>query len=149
MAAAVLTLQRGLEPDVRLGDVQYRQRGEEKIPVSGGPYFAGVIAVSTHSGGGNTTTTSGAHSKCCCEQYDRLTDEGYLINNGNSWVMVMSFEDEGPVARAAMTYSQSEDPDSPHFKDQTELYAEETLRDVALPNQITSKLVEQKTLVYP
>ena len=151
MAAAVLTLQRaGLEPDVRLGDVQFRQRGEEKIPVSGGPYFAGVIAVSTHSGGGNTTLLPVPQQGAVVNSTTDLTDEGYLINNGNSWVMVMSFEDEGPVARAAMTYSQSEDPDSPHFKDQTELYAEETLRDVAFTeDQITSKLVEQKTLVYP
>ena len=117
MAAAVLTLQRaGLEPDVRLGDVQFRQRGEEKIPVSGGPYFAGVIAVSTHSGGGNTTLLPVPQQGAVVNSTTDLTDEGYLINNGNSWVMVMSFEDEGPVARAAMTYSQSEDPDSPHLK---------------------------------
>ena len=86
---------------MRLGDVQYRQRGEEKIPVSGGPYFAGVIAVSTHSGGGNTTLLPVPERGAVVNSTTDLTDEGYLINNGNSWVMVMSFEADGPVARAA------------------------------------------------
>ena len=44
--------------------------------------------------------------------------------------MALEYTDDGPKARAAMTYSQSEDPDSPHFKDQTELYSSDTLRDV-------------------
>lgn len=151
MANAILTLQQaGLTPGVRLGDVQYRQRGEEKIPVSGGPYFAGVIAVSTHSGGGNTTLLPVPQQGAVINATTDLTEEGYLINNGNSWVMVMGFDDEGPVARAAMTYSQSEDPDSPHFKDQTLLYAQETLRDVAFTEaQITVQTVERKRLEYP
>ena len=52
-----------------------------------------------------------------------------------------------PVARAAMTYSQSEDPDSPYFKDQTELYATETLRDVAFTEaDIAASTVESKRL---
>jgi len=151
MGQATLTLEKaGLAPGVRLGDVQFRQRGEDKIPVSGGPYFSGVIAVSTHSGGGNTTLLPVPQQATVINSTTDLTEEGYLINNGNSWVMVLSFEEEGPVARAAMTYSQSEDPDSPYFKDQTELYAEETLRDVAFTeSQITAQTVEQKALEYP
>ena len=59
-----------------------------------------------------------------------LTDEGYVVNSGNSWIMTMQFGDNGPEARAIMVYSQSEDPDSPHFTDQSEIYAEERLRPV-------------------
>jgi acyl-homoserine-lactone acylase len=44
--------------------------------------------------------------------------------------MAVQFGDEGPAARAVLTYSQSEDPASPHFADQTLLYEGNTLRDV-------------------
>lgn len=140
MAKAILTLEKaGLNYDVRLGDVQYRQRGDHRVPVSGGPYFAGVIAVGTHSGGGDSTLLPVPTRGTVINGTTDLTDEGYLINNGNSWVMVMGFDETGPVARAAMTYSQSEDPDSPYFKDQSELYATETLRDVAFTESDIAK----------
>jgi len=51
-----------------------------------------------------------------------LTTQGYPINYGNSYVLTVAFEEEGPVARALLTYSQSEDPESPHFDDQTVRY---------------------------
>ena len=35
----------------------------------------------------------------------------------------MSFDDKGPVADAVLSYSQSADPASPHFADQTWLYS--------------------------
>ena len=35
-----------------------------------------------------------------------LTEDGYLVNYGNSWVMVVDFVDGAPNARAVMTYSQ-------------------------------------------
>ena len=60
----------------------------------------------------------------------QLTADGYVNNFGNSWVMAMQFTDDGPVARAVMVYSQSEDPDSPHFADQTLLQETNDLRDV-------------------
>jgi len=40
-----------------------------------------------------------------------------------------------------MTYSQSEDPDSPHFADQSRLYAQATLRSV--------RFTEEEILVDP
>ncbi len=59
-----------------------------------------------------------------------LTTGGYPINHGNSFVLAVDFDDQGPVARAIMTYSQSEDPDSPRFDDQTLRYGRgEGLRD--------------------
>ena len=60
--------------------------------------------------------------------------------------MVMAYTEQGPVARAAMTYSQSEDPDSPHFSDQTLLYAQETLRDVRFTEEQISSDPSLQTL---
>ena len=42
--------------------------------------------------------------------------------------MVVEFADDGPVADAILTYSQSDDPDSPHFNDQMPLYSSKTWR---------------------
>jgi acyl-homoserine-lactone acylase len=45
------------------------------------------------------------------------------IRTGSSFVMAVQFGSRGPAGRAILTYSQSENPRSPHFDDQTELYS--------------------------
>ena len=54
-----------------------------------------------------------------------LTTEGYHVRVGSSWIMLVAFTDEGPEARGLLTYSQSLDPASPHYNDQTRLYSEQ------------------------
>ena len=54
-----------------------------------------------------------------------LTEEGYHVSFGTSWVSVVQFTDEGPTGRGLVTMSQSSNPDSPHFDDQTRLYSTE------------------------
>ncbi|MBM7073319.1 penicillin acylase family protein [Shewanella sp. 202IG2-18] len=46
----------------------------------------------------------------------------YRINYASSFVMALMFKDEKPEADIFMTSSQSQDPDSIHFIDQTKLY---------------------------
>ncbi|MDQ3936054.1 MAG: penicillin acylase family protein [Actinomycetota bacterium] len=46
------------------------------------------------------------------------------IRTGSSFVMAVQFGSRGPAGRAILTYSQSENPDSPHFDDQTRLYSQ-------------------------
>lgn len=49
-----------------------------------------------------------------------------------------------------MTYSQSEDPRSPHFDDQTRLYGEGQLRPVLFEEaDIAADVQEQLTLTLP
>jgi acyl-homoserine-lactone acylase len=59
-----------------------------------------------------------------------LTHDGYPINRGSSFVMVVGFTDASPRARAVLTYGQSGDPDSPHFSDQTELFSQKRSRPI-------------------
>ena len=56
---------------------------------------------------------------------DFTEGKGYTpIVHGNSYVQVVTWDDDGtPDARAILTYSQSPESDSPHYYDQTELYA--------------------------
>ena len=51
--------------------------------------------------------------------------KGYTpIVQGNSYIQVVTWNDDGdPDARGILTYSQSPEADSPHYADQTELYA--------------------------
>lgn len=59
-----------------------------------------------------------------------LTTTGYNIAHGSSFILTLGFDDQGPVAQALLSYSQSGNPSSPYFMDQTERYAAKTWRDV-------------------
>jgi acyl-homoserine-lactone acylase len=58
-----------------------------------------------------------------------ITEAGYPITFGNSYIQVVTWEADGdgegyqPVADAFVTYSQSTDPASPHYKDFTAQYS--------------------------
>ena len=44
--------------------------------------------------------------------------------------MTLGWTEDGPEAEALLSYSQSGDPNSPHFDDQTQLYAEKAWRPI-------------------
>ncbi|PKH98022.1 acylase, partial [Shewanella sp. 11B5] len=52
-----------------------------------------------------------------------LTAEGYQVRYGSSWMMTVSFTDDGPKAKGILTYSESSNVLSPSFSDQSELYS--------------------------
>jgi acyl-homoserine-lactone acylase len=105
LAAAQQRLQEaGIELDKPWGDVQFAERNGARIPVPGGPGRHGMFSYI------NTDFTEG---------------KGYTpILHGNSYIQVVTWNDDGtPDARGILTYSQSPEADSPHYSDQTELYA--------------------------
>lgn len=51
-------------------------------------------------------------------------DGHYIVRFGASYVLTVGFADSGPEADAVLAYSQSTDPQSPHFADQTKVFAE-------------------------
>jgi len=104
LAAQQRLLDAGIEPDAPWGDVQFAERNGARIPVPGGPGRHGMFSYI------NTDFTEG---------------KGYTpIVHGNSYVQVVTWNEDGePDARGFLTYSQSPEPDSPHYYDQTELYS--------------------------
>lgn len=86
--------QRGLKADVALRDAQFTIRGSERIPISG-----------LQRGG--------------TLNYTRTIPNGPVVIVGASYVQAVTFDEQGPVAQAILSYSQSTDPASPHFADQT------------------------------
>ncbi len=95
----------GIPLDRPWGEVQFRWNGDrtEQIPIHGG------------SGGFMWSVISSGF----------VEGEGYSnISTGNSYIQTVTWDEtECPDAFAVLTYSQSTNPDSPHYSDMTELYS--------------------------
>ena len=78
----------------------------------------------------------------------RMSKQGYHINRGSSWMFIVNFTDEGPKARGLTMYSQSIDPRSPHYDDQTKHYSENTsLRPILYTEaEINEAVIEEITI---
>ena len=96
---------KGIPLDVPLGDKQAEPRGSERIAIPGCSEVEGCF---------NIIST-------------RRDDQGnYDPYTGSSFVMVAGFDAKGsPSGSAILSYSQSENPLSPHFADQTKLFSQE------------------------
>lgn len=117
--AASLLDAAGYALDAALGEAQFAYRGERRIPIHGGNRYEGVANLMVSDIPDHPiallepTPVNGS---------SLLTDAGYPIIHGSSFILALAFDDDGPVAEALLTYSQSGNPDSPHFSDQTDLY---------------------------
>ena len=89
-----------VELDAPWGDVQFVTRNGMDIPIHGGHADAGVYGHISPS----------------------LRDGGYRPRSGNSYIQAVTWNDTCPLADTILLSSQSSDPASPHFADQTELY---------------------------
>jgi acyl-homoserine-lactone acylase len=79
-----------------------------------------------------------------------LTTDGYPVNSGSSFVMALEYTDEGPRAQAFLTYSQSGDPESVHFSDQTELFSKKAWRPIAFAEaEVAADTVSSVTVTGP
>ncbi|WIV53083.1 penicillin acylase family protein [Amycolatopsis nalaikhensis] len=94
----------GLAPDAKLRDGQAVTRNGERIPIHGAQGFLGVLNVMTpvwDPARGNVE-----------------------VEHGSSYIQVVGFSGHGcPDSSTLLTYSQSSNPKSPYFSDQTKLYS--------------------------
>jgi acyl-homoserine-lactone acylase len=101
-AAAKELTDAGVPVDAPLGAVQATPRGDARIPIHGGPQAAGILNM----------------------MQARVTPAGMIPVHGSSYIQVVSFDRDRPVADALLAYSQSTDPASPHSQDQTRAFSE-------------------------
>jgi acyl-homoserine-lactone acylase len=87
--------------DAAWGDVLKAPRNADLIPVHGGDGQLGVLNV----------------------QISAPAPFGLTPVHGTSYIQVVTFSDSGPVAEAVLSYSQSTDPASPWYADQTRQYS--------------------------
>ncbi|MCB9779076.1 MAG: penicillin acylase family protein [Alphaproteobacteria bacterium] len=149
LGRAVVTLdEAGFAPDVALRDIQFMRKDDEDLPVPGGNFQEGVIAISEYSGGNATLLDVEPRASVVNSGTD-LTTDGYQMNYGNSFIMAVAMGGaDGPECQAILTYSQSTDPASPHFDDQTRLYGERTFRPCRYREaDIAADVTEEQHLV--
>jgi acyl-homoserine-lactone acylase len=114
--------------DARLGDVQRETRNGERIPIHGGAGPEGVFNVIT---------------------VENLEPElGWTsIRHGSSWIMTVEFTPEGPKSQGVLTYSQSINPNSPFYSDQTKLYSKKGWDDLRFTEAaVEAGTVSRKTI---
>ena len=131
LAQAIQTVQAaGFTVDAPLGDVQFVERSNPDGTPSGVRLpWAGANNI---EGGFNVFRSQGSDDGTILPRHiypslpgSQLSNQGYHITSGSSWMFVMRFTDDGPEGRGLLTYSQSFDPMSPYFIDQTEFYSQE------------------------
>jgi acyl-homoserine-lactone acylase len=95
----------GIPLDRPWGQVQFDVRNSEAIPIHGGSGGSGVW---------NAIVPG-----------PLVPGVGYApIFGGSSYIQAVTFRPNGPDARAIVTYSQSTDPENPHYADMTKLYSQ-------------------------
>jgi len=141
----------GIPLDAPLAAWQFASKGGDKVAVPGGLQKAGCFNIASWSGGRHTTLLDEPGQPPVVNSATGLTKEGYAVNYGSSFVMAVGFGDNGPEGLQVLTYSQSAEPDSPHFRDQTDLYAAGKWlpirfrpEDIAADPKLTTKVVRGK-----
>ena len=119
----------GIPIDTPLGKVQYSERSGRRIPIHGGDgTFDGIANFVSFSP--NRTTLEPVQMPEKVTGSRLLSKAGYPVNVGTSFIMALEFTDKGPQAKAFLTYSESGDPESPHYYDQTLLFSAKKWRPI-------------------
>jgi acyl-homoserine-lactone acylase len=114
--------------NIAWGAVHFDTRDGETFPIHGGPGSSGVY---------NAISSGGL-----------IDGVGYTpIFAGSSYIQTVRWSGNWPDVRAIVTYSQSTDPDSPHFSDMTRVFSDQEW--VTFPFQmgeVQQDLIEHKFL---
>lgn len=100
-AAVTRLVKEGIALDARWGDVQFVQRNSDRVAIHGAHGELGVLNV----------------------QQAFPVPTGLTPLHGTSYIQVVGFDTDGPIADAILSYSQSTDPASPYYGDQTKEYS--------------------------
>lgn len=128
--AAADLAEMGFSHDSPLSDLQHTTKDGTRIALPGGRGFEGCYNVIQWSANRASDLFEREVDQGEDVQGSGLSTTGFAVNYGSSWIMALDLAGETPEARGILTYSQSSEPDSPYFKDQTELFAAGTLRDI-------------------
>lgn len=129
IAAAVVKLRRaGLSPRAKLRDTQGSVRGDVVVPVHGGVQHEGVINLMLYGAFKSTLAPEQPRGTVLNERTGLTADGKYVINSGTSFLMALEYTAQGPRAYGLLAYGQSDDPQSPYYRDQTLRLSEKSWR---------------------
>ncbi len=114
--------------DAPWGEVQVLIRNGERVPIHGGQGTRGIYGAISVG----------------------LSDSGYVNpRSGNSYIQTVTWdESECPIANVILVPSQSTDPTSPHYADQTKLYSnKEWVRFPFCDDQISENQIGETLLL--
>jgi acyl-homoserine-lactone acylase len=146
----------GVALDAKLGDVQFVERSLPdgsasgvKIPWAGAHNVEGGFNVfNSRPGDNGTLLRRHVYQPLNNDTILSAEAKGYHIGYGSSWMTVVNFTDQGPVARGLLSYSQSRVYGSEHNLDQTLLYSEQPqLRPLRFTEQDIADHVESSLTV--
>jgi acyl-homoserine-lactone acylase len=153
LARAVQTLEAaGFAVDATLGEAQFALRDGRRIPIHGGNARDGTTNIvgwgTERSILDPTLARTERETLVPGSSLARVGGEaGYPINNGTSFLMALSFTDDGPEARVFLTYGETEDRSSDLYTEATEAFSAKEWRDVAFTDaEIEADLVETVTV---
>lgn len=149
--AVVRLMQNGIALDSALGDIQYVLKGDERIAIGGGYSFEGVMNMTEGKIPSRSTSVFATLATGTAQEGTKLSllddEAAYRVNYGTSFAMALEMTPEGPKAQAILTFGQSHDPQSEHFKDQTKLYSAKGWRSLVFTDaEIEADLVETVTV---
>lgn len=139
----------GIPLDVALGEHQVGHRSHRVIPVHGGNRHEGIanLQMSTSRYHNPTETPIFTGRDDYIGDSENLSSSGYNVVHGSSFIMTLNFTEAGPNAEAILSYSQSGDPDSAHFADQTPLYKDKIWRKILFtPTDIAEHTLSKTVL---
>lgn len=144
LARAVQILRAGGFSDTStLGEMQFAARSKSRIPLHGGLNTDGVANIVSWGGLGSSTETVPTRGDRIAPG-SSLTSDGYPVNYGTSFLMVVDFTQNEPSAWAFLTYSETGDRTSPLFDAQMSAFSEKKWRQV----RFTESDIEADARVY-
>ncbi|MBS1839093.1 MAG: penicillin acylase family protein [Actinobacteria bacterium] len=141
LARAVQTLEAaGIPLDATLGDAQFAMRDGHRVPLHGGTAVDGVTNVVTWGSLSSSEDPAVLGVKrenvVAGSTLNRLDGQtGYPVNFGTSFLLALAYTDQGPKAKAFLTYSNTEDRKNPDYLAATEQFSAKRWRTVDFTEQ--------------
>jgi acyl-homoserine-lactone acylase len=143
--AVTLLVDNGIPLDMPLGELQKAHRAGKSFPVHGGNRYEGIANLQVTKSHIASPVFSGSNERV--GDSETLSSSGYNIAHGSSFIMTLNYTENGPDAKAILSYSQSGSPSSQYFSDQTELYRDKVWRDIYFkPSDIAQNKVSYQLL---
>lgn len=145
-----------LKPNVTLGEVQVANRNGTLVPIHGGNGTDGTTNVVSWGrmqstvdpaiiGTSRETLVPGS---TLAEVGDGADDRpAYRVTFGTSFLLALNYTEDGPEAKAFLTYGNPADRSSPEFLEATQRFSDKEWRTVAFTEADVTKATESTVVV--